>query len=94
VLSFVGFELWIEKHPSVFVNLWKLLLPLLPCSVALLGEELELASKQMSQRGGELRATMEVQKQRKQRKLMAKFHTNFTERHAQYMVRQSITLNS
>jgi len=76
-LSFSGFEAWVSRDPSTYVSLVRLLLPLLPCGVALASEEIDLVARGLSQRCGELRARMESRAQGTQRKQMTSLHASY-----------------
>lgn len=76
-LSFSAFEHWVARAPDVYASLLHLLLPLLPYGVALTSEEMDLASRGLSQRCGELRARGEVKAQGLQRRRFMKLHARY-----------------
>merc|ERR1712032_1511832 len=78
LISFRGFERFVCHHPLTFSRLVQLLFPLFSKGESLMTEEMRLANKQLSQRGGELRYSMNAQVQRIQIKLLVRLHSDFT----------------
>jgi len=78
-LSFAGLQHFVSVQPAVFVALVHLFLPLVSRGALLMSEEIDLTNRKLMQRAGELRARMDVQVQRLQRKQMARLHQEFTQ---------------